>query len=259
MNKFYTSNYFSAIVGLSGLIGIWWIVSLFTPSYLLPDPHIVAKQFIELLISNDLLSDILQTLWISMFGLFIASLVACFFAVMFVISPTIEKHVYPVVISLRSIPAIAVAPLVMIWTGVGVLTQLTIVSFVSFFPILVYLLHGLREPSKDYWDQFSLWSATKTQRLIYLRIPWAIPSFFASLKVAVTYALIGSFVAEMTGAEKGLGKLVFNAYYHFDTATVMVGIICFAGLGLLMFKLLTIIEKNVLKSLHLSKENNYET
>ena len=251
-------NFLAGTIGLFTFILIWWIISLFTPSYLLPNPLAVLRKFGELISTGELFTDLFQTTWVSVVGLIIAALVAIGFAIIFVISPIVEKHIYPIVIAMRSIPAIAVAPLLMIWTGVGLFTQLMVVSFVAFFPILVYLMHGLRSPSADYWDQFTLWSASKIQRLLYLRIPWAIPSFFASLKVAVTYALIGSFVAEMTGAKNGLGRLVFNAYYHFDTPTVMVGIICFASLGLIMFYILNILETRVLKSLHYSIGDSYE-
>ena len=122
-----------------------------------------------------------------------------------------------------------------------------VTAFVSFFPILVYVLHGLRAPSREYVDQFAVWGASRTQVVWHLRIPWALPSFFSALRVAVTYALIGAFVSEMMGSELGLGRMILSAYYHFDVATVLVGAMSFGALGLLLFGVTVSLEKLVLK------------
>lgn len=239
----------AAVTGLSALIVLWWGLSLLMPEYLLPGPGIVARAFVRLLREGHLVTDFLETACVSIVGLGLAALAAAVLAVGFVIFPSVEAVIYPVVIALRSIPAVAAAPLLIIWIGTGIFMKLFVSAFVAFFPILVYVLHGLRGPTQDYIDQFSIWAASRLQVLFYLRVPWALPSFFASLKVAVTYALVGSFVAELLGSQVGLGRMVFTAYYYFDTPTVMVGIFCFAFLGLILFGLTLGIEKLMLRKI----------
>jgi len=243
---------FAPLLGILSMIAIWGFLSLFVPSYLLPNPLVVARTFVDLFKEGNLLQDVTYTMITAIGGIMIAAISAIFLAGLFVLSKRVESVTYPLVVALRSVPAVAAAPILVIWTGTGLMMKLFVAAFVSFFPILVYLLHGLRAPREEYLDQFSLWAASKTQVLWHLRIPWAIPSFFASLRVAVTYALIGSFVAEMMGSQVGLGRMVMSAYYHFDTPTVLVGIICFAFLGVCLFGIAVGAEKFVLKRIPLT-------
>lgn len=244
----------AGLVGAAFVILLWWLLSLGVPPYLLPGPRVVAGTFLRLAAEGQLGANIVETTLTAIAGLGVASVVAGMLAIAFVLFKPVESAVYPVVIALRSVPAVAAAPLLVIWTGTGPIMKTVVAAFVAFFPILVYVMHGLRGPMREYVNQFAVWGASRRQVLWYLRIPWALPSFFAALRVAVTYALIGSFVAELMGSQRGLGRMVFSAYYHFDTATVIVGIICFALLGIVLFGLAAGLEKLVLKRIPVSSQ-----
>lgn len=240
-------RFIAAPLGLVAAVTLWWLLSSRLPTYILPSPSIVARSFVEAATGQYLVKDILETTYTATAGLCLASVIAVLLAVVFVLFRHIEATVYPIVIALRSVPAVAAAPILIIWTGTGTPMKIIVAAFVAFFPILVNLLHGLTGPPEGYSDQFAVWATSKVQVLWYLRIPWALSSFFAALKIAVTYALIGSFVAELMGSQKGLGRMVVTAYYHFDTAKVIVGIICFAALGMLLFGLTVCLERMILK------------
>lgn len=242
----------SALLGLIVLVALWSVVSLRVPSYLLPSPHIVVATILRLAADGSLAADMWVTCFTTLAGLFLGAATAIALALVFTLYRQVEAAVYPTVIALRSIPAVAAAPLLVIWTGTGTSMKVLVSAFVSFFPILVYLLHGLRGPAQEYVDQFSVWAASRVQVLVHLRLPWAVPSFFASLRVAVSYALVGSFVAEMMGSERGLGRMVVTAYYHFDTAVVVAGIVLFAAIGMTLFGAAVWLEGVVLRRIPVS-------
>lgn len=244
----------SLIIGLafSSVLGLWTIAALEAPTYLLPSPIEVLRSLSEAFENGKLVKDIWATTYTSIIGLVVAALIAAFLAFIFILLPTAEAIFYPLIVALRSVPAVAAAPLLIIWTGTGTPAKILLAAIVSFFPILVFVLDEFKRVPQNYTDQFIIWDASSLDTIKHLRVPMALGAFFASLKVAVTYALIGSFIAELMGSQNGLGHMIFSAYYQFDTPLVLGGVICFAVLGLAMFGLTLLIERITLSKYPLS-------
>jgi NitT/TauT family transport system permease protein len=156
-------------------------------------------------------------------GLAIGSLIAEF--------KTIERIVYPLIVALQSLPKIALAPLILIWVGFGLQSKITMAALVAFFPMLVNTVTGLRAYDRDMNELFRSLSASRWQRLWYLRLPAAVPFIVAGLDVSFIFALLGAIVGEFVGASAGLGYAIIQLQYQLDTAGVFAILVLLALIG----------------------------
>jgi NitT/TauT family transport system permease protein len=176
-------------------------------------------------------------------GFVVAAIVGLVGAVVFVLFPPLGDAFYPLVVALKMVPMIALAPLIVVWFGTGFGSKVIMAAIVAFFPILVNALRGLRSVGPELHELFASLSATPGQVLWKLRLPSAVGYTFAALRVAAVFAVIGAVVAEFIGANAGIGYFVKAASYYAATDRMLAGILATALVGALLYSLVLGLER----------------
>jgi len=212
--------------------------------YLIPTPTDIAAEIaqgpIKLLMHTGV------TLLESALGFVLACLIGFVTAVVFVHYRPAERLAYPYVVAFKAIPLIAMAPLLIVWFGNGLSAKVIMSAMICFFPIVVSTTVGLRDVSSASLDLMHSLSASKWQILMMVRLPGAGPHIFAALKVASTLSVIGAIVAELTGADRGLGYLIVVSSYRMETAALFAAILASALAGVSLFGVLAFAERRLL-------------
>ena len=155
----------------------------------------------------------------------------------------VRRAVYPLLVASQTVPIVAVAPLLVLWFGIGLLPKVLVVVLVTFFPIAVALLDGLAGADRDATDLLESMGAGRRQQLLKLRLPGALPSLFTGLRIAVTYAVIGAIFGEAVGAIDGLGIWIVLSKNLFRTDLVFAAILVTAVLTLSLWLLVGLAER----------------
>lgn len=215
------------------------------PVFILPPPHrIVAKL---LVIYPSVLLHSLITLAESILGFVLAIAFGFPLAVGIVHSRFMERTVYPYVIAIRLIPIIAVAPLMVIWFGIGMTPKVVVSALLAFFPIVVNSVTGLRSGATEALRLMQSLRATRSQTFWKIRLYASLPYLFSALRVSATLAVIGAIVGEFVGgSDNGLGAMMLRAEAFLYTDELFVGVVFSAILGLLLFGAVALIERRVL-------------
>jgi NitT/TauT family transport system permease protein len=178
----------------------------------------------------------------SLLGFCIGNGIAIFLAIAFVHSRTIERAIYPMAVGMRSIPFVALAPILIIWMGHGLAPKVTIAALVSFFPTLVNMVRGLRSVDREAFELMHTLSATRWQVLWKLRWPSSTPFLFSALKISAAATVLGAVVAEWIGSDRGLGYLVVMSTYEFRIPLLWSVIAVTSALALTLFGLVIVAE-----------------
>ncbi len=197
---------------------LWQILSMtgFIPKFMLPSPISVVKAFISdfpLLMHHTRF-----TLMEAFLGLGIGIVLGFLMAVIMDRFEFAYKAVYPVLIITQTVPTVAIAPLLVLWLGYGMLPKVTLIVVTSFFPITVGLLDGFKSADKDGLNLLKTMGATPFQNFMHVKLPSSIGYFFAGLRISVSYSVIGAVVAEWLGGFDGLGVYMTRVRksYSFD-------------------------------------------
>lgn len=224
-------------------IGLWAAgVEIFDmPPYILPSPWQVVVTFVDRfgLIAEHAVPTIIET--VAGLGLSIVFGVAM--AIMLVSSPTLERIFMPLLVGSQCFPKVAIGPLLILWFGWGLLPKVLISFVISFFPIVIQTVLGLKSVERDEIDLIRTMSPSRLQVFTKIRIPNALPYFFGGLKVSVTLALIGAIVGEFLGADRGLGYLLQYANNQIDTALMFGGLVFLIGVGATLYLAVIYAEK----------------
>jgi len=157
-------------------------------------------------------------------------------------SGLLRRAVYPLLVASQTVPTIAIAPLLVIWFGYGLLPKVIVVSLVCFFPIVVNTADGLRSTSPDLMALLRTMGASRRDLFLKVRLPSAMPMIFTGIKIGITYAVVGAIMGEWVGASKGLGIFMLRATNSFRTDWVFVSIFVSAVLSLGLFGLVNLTE-----------------
>ena len=158
-------------------------------------------------------------------------------------SPLCERFVYPMVVALNSVPKVAVAPLFVIWLGTGYEPKIAIAFLIAVFAIIVDTLHGLRSIPQDVLDVARVLKGRPLSVFFKVRLPGALPSILAGMKVAISLALVGANVGEFVSSQRGLGYVIMSAQGTFDTVRVFAALMLLAAIGLALYGLLVWLER----------------
>lgn len=199
---------------------------------------------------NVIYDNTLQTLLETVLGMGIATLLGLLLAVMLDISSWLRQAIYPLLVTSQTIPIIALAPLLLIWIGFDIRPKLILVTLYCFFPIAVACADGLASAEPELMNLLHSMRASRWQILTLVRLPGAMPAFFSGLRIAVTYSVTGAIFGEYVGAEKGLGIYMQRAANSFATVQVFAAILVTAVLSLLLFGLVSVIERLALPWYH---------
>ncbi len=179
-------------------------------------------------------------------GIALALIVAIPLAVGMHAHPALERALAPFLIASQAVPVFALAPLLVVWLGYGLASKVLMAGVIIFFPITVSLLEGFKSCDRDYQVLFDLMGASKTQALRRLYWPWALPYFFAGLKVGVSVATIGAVIGEWVGAQQGLGYVMIQANARLKVDLVFAAILWLSLMGVTLWMLVGAIEKRCL-------------
>jgi putative hydroxymethylpyrimidine transport system permease protein len=218
----------------------WWAL----PDYVLPPPSrivLVAVGQAPLLLPHAAITALEIVA-----GIAIALAVALPLAVVMFALPAAERSLAPFLVASQAVPVFAIAPLLVVWLGYGLASKIIMAAVIIFFPITVNLLEGLKSCDREYRLLFRLMGAGFWQSLRLLYWPWALPHFFAGLRVGASVATIGAVIGEWVGAQQGLGYLMIqsNARMRVDVVFAAIGWLSVMGLGL--WALVGLLERRVI-------------
>lgn len=239
-------QYLWAVLFVLALLTFWewacwrWEV----PVWLLPAPSQIVRAAIDA--RALLLPHIGQTLQETWLGLAAALVTGLILAVVIDISAVLRRAIYPLLVVSQTVPIIAIAPLLVIWLGYGILPKVIVVGLVCFFPIVVSTADGLRSADPDLIALLKTMGASRLQIFRTVRAPGALPGFFSGLKIAITYSVIGAIIGEWVGASKGLGVFMLRASNSFRTDWVFAAIAIVSLLSILLFLGVTVLERAAL-------------
>jgi NitT/TauT family transport system permease protein len=214
------------------------------PEYILPPPlkiFFTFKRMGYLLFKHSLV-----TLWEILAGFAIGTILGFLLALLISLSKFLQKAFYPLIISVQSVPKLALGPLFIIWFGFGVYPKIAITALVVFFPVLVNTVAGLTVLEPELLDLARSMRASASQILFKIRIPHSIPYIFMGLKVSVTFAVAGATIGEFLGADRGLGYIIMLSSMDLDTGRLFAAIILLSVMGSLLFGLVCLLERIIL-------------
>ncbi|MEX2446507.1 MAG: ABC transporter permease [Dehalococcoidia bacterium] len=221
-----------------------WVRVAEVPTYIVPSPAAVAQALAET--PGRFARAALHSLVAAGGGLAIATAFALALAVPIAHSRAVERVLYPPAVLLKVTPIVAVYPLLMIWFGFGLWPKMVVAALLTFFPMLVNAVTGLRSIDPQAHDVLRVLHASRWQVFWRLRVPSSLPYLFAALRVSVPLALIGAVVAEFLSGSVGMGQLILIANGQFDTASIFAAMFILAALGVSLTAVLSYLERRVL-------------
>jgi ABC-type nitrate/sulfonate/bicarbonate transport system permease component len=232
------------------LLGAWQlgITATHVPLWLLPTPTQIVKALWETrqLIWTHTLTTVVET----SVGFALAVVFSLITAGVMVLSPWIKRLLYPFLIISQTVPLIAVAPLLILWLGYGLLPKIMIVIIVCYFPITISLIEGLELSDPDFLNLLRSMGASRWQMFYIVRWPHALPSLFAGLKIAATYSVMGAVIGEWLGSSSGLGVYLTRSSHSFMTDRVFAAIFTITVLSFLYYALISILARLALPWVH---------
>ncbi len=227
---------------------LWWAATASGrfPAFILPAPGLVLERFIQVLLDGSLLRHTLTTLQEVLAGMVLGVAAASSLGYFLAKSPTFERLASPYIIASQAIPVVAIAPLLVIWFGSGLLSKVLITALVVFFPVLINTIVGVRSVPDDLRDLMRSLLATPWQTFTNLEVPAALPIYLGGLRVGVTLSVIGAVVGEFVGADRGLGFMINLARGQYDTALVFVAIFALVALALGLYGVVMLAERRLL-------------
>lgn len=237
-----------AIGTLIAFLLLWqaYVTVFQVPPQILPAPLAFAGKFWSHLTMGGIGVHIGTTLYEIFTGFVIGSLLGLVFGYLLAKSMLLERLFTPYIVLAQIAPKISIAPLFVLWFGLGVSSKFALVILVVFFPIMVNTIIGIRSVERNMQDLLHILKANRWQRFYSVEIPYSLPSIMAGLKVSTTYAITGAVIGEMIGAKAGLGYLVILGSETFDIHMILTAVLLLSVMGLILYLLSNYLEKKVL-------------
>ena len=223
-------------IALVALLLYWdWAVRYYgIPSTLLARPGEVAAQLWYGTRSGVFLTHGLATMQEVAYGFLLGALGGFILGAVVAESLWTRMTLYPFLVAFQMIPKVAIAPLFIIWLGYGVTSKVAFTASITFFPVVINTIAGLRSVDGEVLEMMRVFRATRWQSFYRVKLKFALPYIFASLEVAMVLSVIGAIVAEFVGATKGLGYLILQEMHKLDTAMVFALLAVLSILGIVL-------------------------
>lgn len=231
--------------GVLLLIGLWALIVRVGnyPTFILPDPISVFNELAEITLDGTLWHHAQATLLEIVGGLALGLSTATLLGYLLAKSPLLERLTGPYIVASQSIPAVAIAPLLVIWFGSGKISKILICALIVFFPILVNTIVGIRSVDQGLKTLMRSLRANRWQTFVMLEIPAAMPVLLGGLKIGVTLSVIGAVVGEFVGADRGLGYLISLSKGLFNTPLMFAALIALGAISLSLYLIVTGLER----------------
>ncbi|HXJ77094.1 MAG TPA: ABC transporter permease [Candidatus Methylomirabilis sp.] len=243
-----TRNVALSVLLLAVSLAAWEaIVRAFdVPIFILPPPSKVAVALYRGLASGVYLSHLKVTLLETILGFVAGSALGLLLGTAVAMNRYVDYFLYPYIVMFQSLPKVALAPLIVIWFGLGLSSKVINAALVAFFPLLVNTMVGLRSADEDRISLMRSLAASDGQIFWMLRLPNALPFVMAGLDIAMIFALIGAIVAEFVGATSGLGMLIQSMNFTMDVSGQFSVLLILSIVGLLLNRAILLVRRRVL-------------
>jgi NitT/TauT family transport system permease protein len=238
----------SILISILSFLLVWHLITRYSriPNFILPSPLSVWTRFLKAI--ND--GSLLYHTWITLLEIILGLLAGVVFATvvgyLLAKSRSLERVLSPYLVASQAIPVVAIAPLLVIWLGEGILSKVVICALIVFFPVLVNTIVGVRAVPTALYDLMNSLHATRAQILWKVEVPASLPVFLGGLRIGATLSVIGAIVGELVDAEEGLGFLLQLGDFQYDTPMVFVSVFTLIGLALMLYGIVTMLEKRFL-------------
>jgi NitT/TauT family transport system permease protein len=241
-------NFALRLLFIAALIALWeGVVRVFEiPAFLLPPPSAVGMALYRGTSSGLYLEHIGVTLSETAMGFVVGSLGGLLLGTCVALSRRFDYFVYPIIVMFQAMPKVALAPLIIVWFGLGITSKVVNAALVCFFPLMINTIVGLRSADEDRISLMRSLAASPLQIFAMLRVPNAMPYIFAGLEIAMIFALIGAIVGEFVGAQAGLGMLIQSMNFTMDVAGQFSILLILSVIGLVLNASIGLIRKRVL-------------
>jgi NitT/TauT family transport system permease protein len=227
-----------------GLLLIWELIARLrlVPAFLLPAPSDIVRAFGSIPASA-WLQHIFATVEVALMGLVAATAVSIPIAIALSRSRFLSQTLYPLLVVVRSLPIVAIAPIIIALAGTGNVPRVIITFLITFFPIVVSTVAGLDQVPPELIELSRSLKASMRREMLDVRLPAAIPYIFASLKVASTLVVTGAVVAEFVAADQGIGYVVVVSTSSFKMAMAFAALVVLVLLSLILFYSIDLIQR----------------
>jgi ABC-type nitrate/sulfonate/bicarbonate transport system permease component len=242
---------------LAAILGAWeWGVRTFSvPFYILPAP----SRILKLLVAERqlLVGEAAVTLLEIALGFGIAFVVGIGLALLIFSSRTVERAVYPLVIASQTVPVFALAPLLIVWLGYGMLSKVAMAALIVFFPIVVNTVDGLKSVDPELLNLLRTLGSSRWRQFRVAQLPASLPFVFSGLKVAAVFSVIGAVFAEWVGASNGLGYLILTYNNQLETTAMFATVVSLSLIGIVLFFLVAGRERIALPWYHEARRGEH--
>ncbi len=235
------------VAGIAALIATWAaLVYIFkVPTFVAPSPQLVLATLVGKF--GILMTNLLPTAIEAISGFLLGNIAAIVIATVFVHKKSMEQAFFPVVVLINTIPVVAKAPILVLLLGNGMEPKIAIAALICFFPTLVNMVRGLESVNPQSLELMKVLSASKREIFFKLRMPNALPYLFSALKIAASTAVIGAIVGEWIGSTTGIGALIIQSTYNFDSAMLYATVIVGSAFSVAFFLVITLAERLVVR------------
>ena len=227
------------------LFAVWEVICIAfaIPEYVLPRP----TEFTYILITRapDLWAHSLQTLYTTLLGFGLGVIFGAIIGVGVGSSKLIYSAAYPLLVGFNSIPKVAIVPVLVIWFGIGTVPAVITSLVISLFPVTANVATGLATTKAELEDILRALGASKLDTLIHVGLPSSLPYFFASLKISISLAFVGTVVSETIAANTGIGSMMIVASSNFDVPLVFAGLVILAVMGVALYAVFAVLEQRM--------------
>jgi NitT/TauT family transport system permease protein len=243
-----TRNVTISVLLLAVSLAAWEMIvrALDVPIFILPPPSKVAVALYRGLASGVYLGHLRVTLVETILGFVVGSALGFVLGTAVAMNRYVDYFLYPYIVMFQSLPKVALAPLIVIWFGLGLTSKVINAALVAFFPLLVNTMVGLRSADEDRISLMRSLAASEGQIFWMLRLPNALPFVMAGLDIAMIFALIGAIVAEFVGATSGLGMLIQSMNFTMDVSGQFSVLLILSVVGLLLNRAILLVRRRVL-------------
>jgi NitT/TauT family transport system permease protein len=241
-------NFSLRLLLIAAVLVAWELLVKFTgvPEYILPPPSSIFRAMYNGIMSNVYPQHFFVTLSETLLGFLVGTVLAFMLGTLVALSRRVEYFLYPFIVMFQAMPKVALAPLIIVWFGLGLTSKVINAALVAFFPLMVNTIVGLRSAEEDRINLMRSLAASRWQIFFMLQLPNALPYIFAGLEIAMIFALIGTIVAEFVGAEKGLGMLIQSMNFNMDVAGQFSILLILSLLGLCLNGIVTLTRRRLL-------------
>jgi NitT/TauT family transport system permease protein len=235
------------VLGIVGIVVLWGalVAGFDVKPFIAPSPLLVGQTIVGRW--STLWQNLVPTTIEAVGGFVVGNVAAIVLATLFVHSKAIQEAFFPIAVMINTIPVVAKAPILVLLLGNGMEPKIAIAAIICFFPTLVNMTRGLRDVRAEQLELMRILSATPREVFLRIRVPNALPYLFSALKIAASTAVIGAIVGEWIGSTKGIGALIIQSTYNFDSPLLYATIVVGSTFSALFFGVISLAEKRLLR------------